>query len=139
MNHSMHARDMVEAAMKRIVTISVEEAREKRLEPNVLLVDIREYHELERDGMIPDAINVPRGILEFCVDSTSPYCLDEFLSARVIVLYCQAGARSALAAATLQDMGIRNVCHIEGGFAAWQHAQAKVVELTDCLVLRVED
>lgn len=135
----VNASDLVSAAMKRIVTITVEQANQKRLEPNVLLVDLREAHELERDGMIPQAINVPRGVLEFRVDPTSPYACDEFLSAREIILYCQAGARSALAAATLGDMGVPNVCHIKGGFAAWKQAGGEIVPLNDCPVLPAED
>lgn len=134
-----HADELVDAAMKRIVTISVEDAQRKRLEPNVLVVDIREAHELERDGMIPNAINVPRGVLEFRIDPNSPYCCDEFLSARELILYCQAGSRSALAAATLQDMGVRSVCHIEGGFTAWINSGAEVAESTDCPVLPMEN
>ncbi|MEW4562883.1 rhodanese-like domain-containing protein [Bremerella sp. JC770] len=133
-----HANDLVVAAMKRVVTISIDDAQRKRLEPNVLLVDIREAHELERDGTIPNAINVPRGVLEFRIDPSSPYCCDEFLSAREIILYCQAGSRSALAAATLQDMGVSPVCHIEGGFAAWKRSGAEVTESTDCPVLPME-
>ena len=43
----------------------------------------------------------------------------ELSSGKRLVLYCASGGRSALAAKTLQDMGVDNVCHIAGGFTAW--------------------
>lgn len=138
MQPKIRACDLVNAAMPRIKTISFDQANLKRLEPNVLLVDVREAYELDRDGMIPNAINVPRGVLEFRIDPTSPYACDEFLSAREMILYCQAGSRSALAAATLVDMGMTNVCHIEGGFTAWKQAGGPIVPVNDCPVLPAE-
>ena len=61
-------------------------------------------------------------MLEFWVDPDSPYFKEIFGADREFVLYCQSGWRSSLATATLQEMGLARVCHIEGGFSAWKNA-----------------
>jgi rhodanese-related sulfurtransferase len=74
----------------------------------------------------------PRGMLEFWVDPASPYHKPVFADeSRQFVLFCGAGWRSALAAKTLEDMGMRNVAHIDGGFAAWKKAGAPVLSLEE--------
>jgi rhodanese-related sulfurtransferase len=86
-----------------------------------VFVDIRDPRELEREGIIPGALHATRGMLEFWVDPESPYFKPVFAQEHVeFVLFCGGGWRSALAAKTLQDMGMTNVAHIEGGFAAWK-------------------
>ena len=85
-----------------------------------LLVDIRDIRELEREGRIPGAVHAPRGMLEFWVDPESPYHRDVFATDKTIVLFCASAWRSALAAKTLQDMGLQNVAEMDGGFKAWK-------------------
>ena len=86
----------------------------------VQIVDIRDVRELEREGTVPGCINAPRGMLEFWVDPASPYYKPVFGDdSREFILFCGAGWRSALAAKALQDMGMTNVAHIDGGFTAW--------------------
>jgi len=69
---------------------------------------------------VPGALLAPRGMLEFWVDPDSPYFKPIFADeSKEFVLFCGAGWRSALAAKTLQDMGMRNVAHIDGGYAEW--------------------
>ncbi len=114
--------EMVEEAEARINTLSVEEALKLQGDEGHLFVDIRDVRELDRDGMVPGAFHAPRGMLEFWVDPESPYHKDIFASGKTFVLYCRSGHRSALAAATLQDMGLEPVSHIGGGFAAWKEA-----------------
>lgn len=65
---------------------------------------------------------MPRGMLEFRADPTSPYHLEPFDRSRRIILHCASGGRSALGAATLQAMGYSNVAHLDGGFTAWKAA-----------------
>lgn len=115
-------QQLVSEAMARIRTLSLEEARARQDNPDVVFVDIRDVRELQREGQIPGAIHAPRGMLEFWVDPESPYYRDVFGSGKTFVLYCQSGWRSALATQTLQEMGLDPVCHIEGGFKAWQAA-----------------
>ena len=102
-----------------IDTISIEEAKRQVGTESVLFVDVRETQEVQNTGGIPGHLHVPRGFLEFIVDPDSPMHKTELSSGKRLVLYCASGGRSALAAKTLQDMGVDNVCHIAGGFTAW--------------------
>jgi len=115
-------QQLVREAMARILTLSLEEAKARLDDPEVVFVDIRDVRELEREGMIPGAFHAPRGMLEFWVDPDSPYYKPVFGSGKTFVLYCGSAWRSSLATATLQDMGLSPVCHLEGGFSAWKKA-----------------
>ena len=116
------SKQLVDEATARITTLTAEQARAALGDPGVLFVDIRDVRELDREGMIPGAYHAPRGMLEFWVDPESPYYKEAFGPGKRFVLYCQAGWRSALATAALQDMGLDAVCHIGGGFAAWKES-----------------
>lgn len=113
-------------AESRIESISPLQANETIYKADIVLVDIRDVRELEREGQIPGAIHAPRGMLEFWVDPESPYFKPVFGGGKRFVLYCQSGWRSALATATLLDMGFEDVRHIEGGFSAWKEAEFPV-------------
>jgi rhodanese-related sulfurtransferase len=115
-------RQLIDEATAKITTLSLDEAKSRLDDPGTLFVDIRDVRELQREGRIPDAFHAPRGMLEFWVDPESPYHKPELGGERALVLYCQSGWRSALATATLVDMGVERVAHIEGGFAAWRGA-----------------
>ncbi len=91
------------------------------------LIDLRDARELEANGRIPGAVHVPRGMLEFRADPTGPYHQEPFDPAKRIIVHCASGGRSALAAATLQDMGYSNVAHLDGGVNAWKEAGKPVV------------
>lgn len=121
-------QQLLDEARTRIRTLSLEEARSLLEDPQVQFVDIRDVRELEREGSIPGALHAPRGMLEFWVDPASPYYREAFGSGKTFVLFCQSAWRSALATATLQDMGLEPVCHIDGGFRAWKEAGLPVVE-----------
>jgi rhodanese-related sulfurtransferase len=120
------AQAMVDEAMQAIRTYSVDEARALHGRDDVQFVDVRDVRELERDGVIPRAYHAPRGMLEFWADPDSPYHKPVFASGKRLVLFCAAGWRSALATKTLQDMGVPEVGHIDGGFTAWKQAGAPV-------------
>ena len=112
---------LVDAAMAEVKTRPVESVKARLADPAVQLVDIRDLRELEREGTVPGAFHAPRGMLEFWVDPASPYFKPIFADEmKEFILFCGAGWRSALAAKTLQDMGMRNVAHIDGGYAEWQ-------------------
>ena len=96
---------------------------------DVVFVDIRDVRERWRDGAIPGAWHVPRGMLEFWIDPTSPYAKEEFQSGKKFVLYCAGGMRSALAAKAAQDMGLTPVAHVETGFGGWKKAGGPVEEI----------
>ena len=95
----------------------------KRLEAGepVVLVDVRDPDEY-RDGYIEPATNISRGFLEFRIGAavTDP--------ATPIVLYCQTGLRSVLAAKALRDLGYTNVVNLQGGFQKWAQSGLPVVK-----------
>jgi len=119
---------LVDEAMAQVTTYTVEEAKAKLGDPNVQFVDVRDVRELERDGVIPGAFSAPRGMIEFWVDPDSPYFKPVFGENKEYVFFCAAGWRSALAAKTVQEMGLTPVAHIEGGFTAWKAAGAPVAQ-----------
>lgn len=118
---------LVEAATKEIETLTVPEAQALLGDPGVVIVDLRDPRELEREGKMPGAFHCPRGMLEFWIDPESPYHKPVFAEDKRFVFFCGGGWRSALAAKTAQDMGLTPVAHIDGGFAAWKKAGAPVV------------
>ena len=119
-------QELIAQAMAQIETLPLEQARRLLDDENVIFVDIRDVRELEREGMIPNALHAPRGMLEFWVDPDSPYYKPVFGEGKRLVLYCASAWRSALATETLQKMGVPGVCHLEGGFSAWKKAELPV-------------
>ena len=115
-------KQLLSEARARIRTLTLDEAQAMLDNPDTVFVDIRDVRELEREGMVPGAFHAPRGMLEFWVDPESPYYKEIFGSGKQFVLYCASAWRSSLATATLQDMGLERVCHMEGGFSAWKKA-----------------
>ncbi|MEN9769459.1 MAG: Thiosulfate sulfurtransferase GlpE [Pseudomonadota bacterium] len=125
-------RELVDEAMAQVTTYSVQEVSARLGDARVQIVDIRDVRELEREGTIPAALLAPRGMLEFWVDPASPYHKPVFADeGKEFILFCGAGWRSALATKTLQDMGMRNVAHIDGGFADWKKQGAPIVSLDE--------
>lgn len=115
-------RALVDEATAQITTYTVAQvqARLASGDPQLQVVDIRDPRELEREGTVPGALLAPRGMLEFWVDPESPYFKPVFGDeSKEFVLFCGAGWRSALAVKALQDMGMTNVAHFDGGFGAW--------------------
>lgn len=117
---------MVAEATAAIETLSVSQARDLLGHDDVVLVDLRDPRELEREGKMPGAFHCPRGMLEFWIDPESPYHKAVFAEDKHFVFFCGGGWRSALAAKVAQDMGLKPVSHIDGGFTAWKKAGAPV-------------
>jgi len=121
-------QELIAQAMAQIETLPLEQAHGLLNDENTIFVDIRDVRELEREGMIPNALHAPRGMLEFWVDPDSPYYKPVFGEGKRLVLYCASAWRSALATETLQKMGVPNICHLEGGFSAWKSAELPTVK-----------
>lgn len=119
-------KQLLADAEARIETLPVDEAIALQGSDDVVFVDLRDPRELEREGRIPGAFHCPRGMLEFWIDPESPYHKSVFDQDKRYVFFCAAGWRSALAAATAADMGLKPVAHIEGGFGAWRDAGGAV-------------
>ena len=124
-------RALVDEAMAEVKTYSVAEVQARLGQPGVQIVDIRDVRELN-DGTITGAYHAPRCMLEFWVDPESPYHKKLFADeSKEFILFCGAGWRSALAAKTLQDMGMTNVAHIDGGWGDWVKAGAPTQTLVE--------
>jgi len=117
---------LVAEAESQIETLSVEQAQALHGRDDVVFVDLRDPRELEREGRMPGAFHCPRGMLEFWIDPESPYAKPIFQHDRRFVFFCGGGWRSALAALAAQEMGLKPVAHMAGGFGAWKKAGAPV-------------
>ncbi len=124
-------KPMLDEAKKAIEEIEPEDAVKLAGRADVVLVDIRDPRELERDGKVPGAFHCTRGMLEFWIDPDSPYYKPLFGEDKKFVFFCAGGLRSALAAKTAQDMGMTPVAHILGGFGAWKKAGGPVETVAD--------
>lgn len=122
------ASSLVAEARRRITEIAPAELA--GAPAHTVLIDVREPAEFAT-GHLPDAINVPRGVLEFEIEAhpavgcaTEPGLADR---QRPIVVYCRSGGRAALAAASLQQLGFADVRSIAGGIMGWSAAGLPVV------------
>ena len=120
------SKSLVEAAKRQIEEIPAAEAVKMAGRDDVVLVDIRDPRELERDGKVPGAFHMTRGMLEFWIDPESVYFKPIFGEDKKFVFFCAGGMRSALATKTAQDMGLKPAAHILGGFKAWKEAGGPV-------------
>lgn len=112
--------DLCDAARREVRSIDAAELATLRSNGSkALVVDVREPTEWQ-DGIVPEAILIPRGTLEKEIHPqvASP--------TETIYLYCATGKRSLLAAQTLQRMGFTDVCSIDGGFAGWTDAGLEI-------------
>ena len=117
---------LIDEANAEIETLTAKDAIEISKNGDVVIVDIRDPREIERDGRIPGAFSCTRGMLEFWIDPASPYAKPVFQQDKKFIFHCAGGMRSALAAKTAQDMGLKPVAHMGGGFAAWRDAGGPV-------------
>ncbi|MEQ1531258.1 MAG: MBL fold metallo-hydrolase [Methylococcales bacterium] len=107
--------DLVMAAQKHITEINVDRSKQLIAEGNIVVVDTREESEYAA-GHLDNSILLPRGVLEFKIGAV-PELNDK---SKAVLIYCRSGNRSALAAATMQQLGYTNVLSMVGGYEAWQ-------------------
>src|SRR5690242_481393 len=117
---------LVDEANAAIETISAADAIKLASDDGVVIVDIRDPREREREGKIPGAFSCTRGMIEFWIDPASPYHKPVFAEDRKFVFFCAGGWRSLLAAQTAQQMGLKPVAHLTGGFGDWKKSGAPV-------------
>jgi rhodanese-related sulfurtransferase len=118
----MTVEDLLERARARLRRLEPAEAA-GALAGGAVLVDIRSDSDRERDGVVPGAVRIPRNVLEWRCDPASQ-SRDPAVSdpARRVILMCDEGYQSSLAAATLQELGLRHATDLAGGFRAWRAA-----------------
>ncbi len=121
-NITRSVKSMVDEAKAQIKEYSAEEAIERARSSDVVLVDIRDPRELEREGRVPGAFPCTRGMVEFWIDPASSYFKPIFGEDKEFIFFCAGGLRSALATKVAQDMGLKPVAHVVGGFGAWKKA-----------------
>lgn len=116
----LSSAQMVQNARARITEIETADLIAMLDDPDVVVVDIRDIRERQRAGFIPGSFHAPRGMIEFWVDPDSPYYKDIFgQEGKTYVFHCASGWRSAITAATLQDMGFE-AAHLREGFSTWE-------------------
>ena len=88
-----------------------------------VLVDVRGDDQIRDHGSIPDSIRIPRNVLEWRADPSSSACDPRIADlGAVIVIVCQQGYQSSLAASNLHDLGFSRATDLDGGFEAWRAA-----------------
>jgi rhodanese-related sulfurtransferase len=120
------AKQLLAEANAQVTAVAAKDALALAGDPNVVFVDVRETVERQKTGGIKGSVHAPRGFLEFHADPESPSHIPALSSGKRLVLYCASGGRSALAAKTLGEMGVPNVSHLAGGFAAWKEANGPI-------------
>ena len=113
----MNIDDLLEQARAKLDRVTVSDL-ENELERGALLVDTRPSEQRERDGTIPGALIIDRNVLEWRLDPESENRIAETSYDRKIVLFCNEGYSSSLAAATLRELGL-DATDLVGGYQAW--------------------
>jgi rhodanese-related sulfurtransferase len=121
--------ELIGKARARAGLVTPEAAAEELASGSAVLVDVRQSAEWEH-GHIDGALPAPRGLLEFFADPASPRHKPELDPGKRVIMVCASGARAALAAGTLLDMGYTDVALLDGGQAAWQEAGLPTTEHT---------
>ena len=110
--------DLLEIANKQIRRLDFAESLDLIKNTECVIIDVREESEVLNQGLIKDAIHIPRGLIEF---KLSPNSIDNPANINAdtnLLIYCAGGYRSALAAKTLLDLGFKNVFNL-GGYQEW--------------------
>ena len=120
------ALELVAEARNQIDDVSPNDAFAEIAAGRAVALDVREPVEWEHH--IAGAVQVPRGLLEFAADPTSPRHKPELDPARRVIVYCRSGARAVLAGVTLQTLGFADVANLGGGITAWKAAGLPLAE-----------
>jgi len=120
--------DLVERARHRLRRVSPEEAY-ALVEGGGLLVDTRPAEQRELHGAIPGALVIERNVLEWRLDPSCPHHHPAAGGLGPVVVFCQEGYASSLAAASLHDIGLAQATDLIGGFEAWAAAGLPTVEV----------
>ncbi|NHA67316.1 rhodanese-like domain-containing protein [Phycicoccus flavus] len=121
---------MLAAARARIDRLTPAQARDEWA-AGAVLVDIRPASQRAAEGEVPGALVVERNVLEWRFDATSDAALPVAHDDLRVVVLCQEGYTSSLAAAALRDVGVHRATDVVGGFAAWRDAGLPATPPTD--------
>jgi rhodanese-related sulfurtransferase len=114
--------DLLARARGRLTRLDPVQAREA-MDDGALLIDIRSESQCARDGVVPDSLFVARNVLEWRCDPTSEH-RDPRIDGRrrQLIVMCDGGYQSSLAAAALHELGLTRATDLVGGFQAWRAA-----------------
>ncbi len=115
-------KQLMAQASAEISHVTAAEAISLHGRDDVVIIDIRDIRELQREGRIPGSFHAPRGMIEFWVDPESPYHKPVFAEDKTFIIHCASGWRSTLATQILRQMGLNPVKNLAGGFTAWKEA-----------------
>jgi len=118
---------LLEEANALIEVVTATSLAERLGDDDLVIIDLRDVRELQRDGQLPGAVHTPRGMLEFWIDPSSPYARPIFQEDKRFIFYCRSGWRSALATAVAMRLGLQRTGHLNGGFSAWKDSGFEVV------------
>jgi len=122
------SQDLVNEANQSIETLDAIIVKSMVEKNECILIDVRDIRELWKEGAIKNSKHIPRGMLEFWLDTQSSYYKEhKFDLSKKMILFCALGMRSALAAKSLVDMGYKNVAHVNGGFDALKQSGLEIV------------
>jgi rhodanese-related sulfurtransferase len=114
--------ELLDRARRQLVRVGPEEAATE-LAQGALLVDMRPLEQREADGCIPGATVINRNVLEWRLTPASPWHIPAITDCDVrVIVVCNEGFSSSLAAATLKELGLVNATDLIGGFQAWRAA-----------------
>ena len=115
-NNLMTLKDLIAQAHSMVPKISCESFSDNS--EQYFVIDVREGTEIEETGIIANAVNIPRGLIEM---KLTPSNNDKGLNANTpIIVYCGGGSRASLAGKTLIELGFKNVQNLQGGFRGWK-------------------
>jgi rhodanese-related sulfurtransferase len=119
----MSVDELLERARSRLERLEPSQVDAAMRDGRALLIDIRSETQRARDGLVPGALVVPRNVLEWRCDPASPH-RDPRIDGRAqtLIVICDEGYQSSLAAATLQELGLTRTTDVIGGFRAWRDA-----------------
>jgi len=121
---------LLDEAHAQVHAVSTDVLAEQLGNEDLVIIDLRELGELQREGHLPGAVHTPRGMLEFWIDPDSPYARPVFQEDKRFVFYCRSGWRSALATAVAMRLGLQRASHLDGGFSAWKDSGFEIAPYT---------
>jgi len=112
-------QSLMGAARNGLAELSPAEVQQRIDAGDAVVVDVRDGTEVAASGLLPGALHISRGMLEFKLDPAMPMHEPRLAAGKTLIFYCASGGRLALAAATARAMGYDDIAHMAGGFGAW--------------------
>lgn len=110
--------DYLDEASSVVTNIGAVKGIERHHSGNTLFIDVRDSSEITETGTIANALRIPRGMIEFVADESTPFYNSELQKDRDICTVCALGGMAILAGKTLTEMGYRSVSTV-GGIDGW--------------------